>query len=55
MVVPAEPVAPSINVAELIRETCEEGGWEGGGAKGEILPAPQAARVLCGLSQAVDR
>ncbi|XP_041353818.1 brefeldin A-inhibited guanine nucleotide-exchange protein 3-like isoform X2 [Gigantopelta aegis] len=49
------PVAPRINVAELIRQTSIESGWEGSLLGGGVLNAPQASKALCGLSQEVDR
>ena len=55
IVVSSEPVAPSINVAEFIRESSEESGWDAANMKSEVLPLSHAAKVLCGLSQEVDR
>ena len=49
------PVAPRINVAELIRQTSIESGWEGSLLGGGVLNATQASKALCGLSQEVDR
>ncbi len=51
-VIPTEPVAPSINVAELIKQSSEESGWDGSGG---VLSGARASQVLCGLSQQVDK
>ncbi|KAK7108439.1 hypothetical protein V1264_016181 [Littorina saxatilis] len=48
------PVAPRINVAELIRQSCIECGWDTSLTGGGVLTPQQAARALCGLSQEVD-
>ena len=50
---PSVPVAPSINVPELIRQSNLDGSTNiiGGG----VLNAAQGSKVLCGLSQQVDR
>ena len=55
MTVPLEPVAPQINVADLIRQSHIESGWDGAIAAGGVLSPAQASKVLCGLSQQVDR
>lgn len=49
-----EPVAPSINVTELLSQSKGDG-WDSARSGREVLSAPQAAKVLCGLSQQVDR
>lgn len=51
----AEPVAPTINVRELIRQSSAEAGWDSTIAGGGVLSASHSAKVLCGLSQEVDR
>ena len=51
----AVPVAPRINVAELIRQSGIECGWDTSLTGGGVLTPQQAARALCGLSQEVDR
>ncbi len=56
MIVAAEPVTRKINVPDLIRQTSEHSSWdtsiEGGGG---ILTNAQASRVICGLTQLVDK
>lgn len=49
------PVAPSINVPELIHMSSLEAGWDNSVSGGGVLSAAQASKVLCGLSQEVDR
>ena len=51
----AVPVAPRINVPELIRQSGIECGWDTSLTGGGVLTPQQAARALCGLSQEVDR
>ena len=53
--VPLEPVAPTINVPELIQQSRLESGWDSSVSGGGVLTAAQAAKVLCGLSVEVDR
>ena len=53
--VTAVPVAPRINVTELIRQSSVESGWDQARTGGGVLNAVQASQVLCGLSQEVDR
>lgn len=55
VVTAAVPVAPRINVAELIRQSSMESGWETSLTGGGVLTPAQAAKALCGLSQSVDR
>ncbi|PVD28400.1 hypothetical protein C0Q70_10987 [Pomacea canaliculata] len=54
MTAAAVPVAPRINVAELIRQSSLESGWETSLLGGGVLTPAQAAKALCGLSQEVD-
>ncbi|KAK7480747.1 hypothetical protein BaRGS_00028008 [Batillaria attramentaria] len=54
MTAAAVPVAPRINVAELISQSSMESGWETSLTGGGVLTPTQAARALCGLSQEVD-
>ncbi|XP_071113726.1 brefeldin A-inhibited guanine nucleotide-exchange protein 3-like [Haliotis cracherodii] len=49
------PVAPRINVAELIRQSSVESGWDSALSGGGVLTPAQASKALCGLSQEVDR
>ncbi|CAD5122905.1 DgyrCDS11305 [Dimorphilus gyrociliatus] len=54
VVIPSEPVAPSIDVLHLVKESST--GWQlDAGAVGGVLSVEQSARALCGLSQQVDR
>ena len=55
VVTSVEPIAPSINVADLINKSRSEAGWDSAMIGREVLSANQAAKVLCGLSQQVDR
>ena len=50
--IPTEPVALSINVGELIKQSGEECGWD---SSGGVLNSAQASQVLCGLSQQVEK
>ena len=50
--IPTEPLAPSINVGELIKQSGEECGWD---SSGGVLNSGQASQVLCGLSQQVEK
>ncbi|KAL3881297.1 hypothetical protein ACJMK2_027752 [Sinanodonta woodiana] len=54
-VVPAVPVAPRINVQELIRQSRVESGWDRSISGGGVLNSTQASQAVCELSQAVDR
>ncbi|XP_064629621.1 brefeldin A-inhibited guanine nucleotide-exchange protein 3-like isoform X3 [Lineus longissimus] len=54
-VVPMVPVAPSINVPELIKQSKLESGWDSAIVAGGVLNGAQTSKCLCGLSQAVDR
>lgn len=49
------PVAPRINITELIRQSAIESGWERSLTGGGVLNAAQSSQALCGLSQEVDR
>ena len=51
----SEPVAPTINVRELIHQSSKEAGWDSTVVGGGVLSPAQASKVLCGLSQEVDR
>ncbi|XP_061176274.1 brefeldin A-inhibited guanine nucleotide-exchange protein 3-like [Saccostrea echinata] len=51
----AVPVAPRINITELIRQSGIESGWERSITGGGVLNAAQSSKALCGLSQEVDR
>jgi hypothetical protein len=53
--VPMVPVAPSINVPELIKQSKLESGWDSTIVAGGVLNGAQTSKGLCGLSQAVDR
>ena len=53
--VSAVPVAPSINVPELIKQSSIESGWDRSMLGGGVMNAGQTSKVLCGLSQQVDR
>jgi len=53
---PIVPVAPRINIQNLIAESCIESGWDLAGRSGAgQLNSVQASQALCGLSQQVDR
>lgn len=49
------PVAPAINIPELIQQSSIESGWERSLTGGGLLNHTQASKALCGLSQQVDR
>lgn len=51
----AVPVAPRINITELIKQSAIESGWERSLTGGGVLNAVQSSQALCGLSQEVDR
>ncbi|XP_076076319.1 brefeldin A-inhibited guanine nucleotide-exchange protein 3-like isoform X2 [Mytilus galloprovincialis] len=51
----ATPVAPRINIPELINQSKIESAWERSLTGGGMLNAVQASQALCGLSQQVDR
>ena len=53
--VPSQPMVPTIDVPKLIRQSSEEAGWDSPMAAGGMLTHSQASKVLCGLSQEVDR
>lgn len=53
--VPVVPVAPRINVSNLIRQSGIESGWDRAKTGGGELNSVQASQALCGLSQEVDR
>ncbi|ESO87248.1 hypothetical protein LOTGIDRAFT_229359 [Lottia gigantea] len=53
-VVPVGPIAPHINVLELIRQSSIESGWDSSLTGGGVLTHAQATKALCGLSQEVD-
>lgn len=55
MMIPSEPVAPTINVTKLIQQSSIEGGWDSPLSSGGVLSTEQTSKVLCGLSQEVDR
>lgn len=55
VIIPAEPVVPSINVKEIIKQSSIEAGWDTSLAGGGVLTATQTSKALCGLSQEVDR
>ena len=55
MMVPMEPVAPQISVGDVIQQSAEEAGWDSAITGGVLLAPGQTAKVLCGLSQQVDR
>ena len=55
VMVVSNPVAPTINVPELIQQSSQEAGWDNAVTGGGVLSAAQASKVLCGLSQEVDR
>ena len=55
LTLPAEPVAPDINVTALIKQANVKSDWDAARTGGEVLPAVQTPKVLCGLSQQVDR
>jgi brefeldin A-inhibited guanine nucleotide-exchange protein 3 len=50
---PTEPITPKISIPSLIRTSSGESGWDSDG--GGILNYSQAARVLTGLTQHVDK
>lgn len=52
---PVVPVAPRINVANLIKQSGIESGWDRAKSGGGELNSVQASQALCGLSQEVDR
>ncbi|XP_021364639.1 brefeldin A-inhibited guanine nucleotide-exchange protein 3-like isoform X1 [Mizuhopecten yessoensis] len=54
-VVAPVPVAPRINIPDLIRQSSKESGWERSLTGGGVLNAAQASQALCCLSQEVDR
>ncbi|XP_069142688.1 brefeldin A-inhibited guanine nucleotide-exchange protein 3-like isoform X2 [Argopecten irradians] len=49
------PVAPRINIPDLIRQSSKESGWDRSMTGGGVLNAAQASQALCCLSQEVDR
>ena len=52
----AVPVAPTFDVSEVINsEIGKDTGFEVGSARGGMLSATTAAKVVCGLSSEVDR
>jgi len=53
--VSTEPVAPTINVSQLIHQSRIDAGWDSSIIGGGVLNASQASKVLCGLSQEVDK
>ncbi len=53
--VPSQPMVPTIDVPKLIKQSSEEAGWDSPMAAGGMLTHSQASKVLCGLSQEVDR
>ena len=55
MGVPLEPVAPVINISQLVHQSRIDSGWESSAASGGVLNASQASKVLCGLSLEVDK
>ena len=52
---PIVPVAPRINVPNLIKQSSIESGWDRSISGGGVLNSTQASQALCGLSQEVDR
>ncbi|KAL5009933.1 hypothetical protein ScPMuIL_012238 [Solemya velum] len=52
---PAVPVAPRINVPDLIKQSSIESGWDRAITGGGVLTSSQASQALCGLSQEVER
>ena len=55
MLVPSEPVAPSLSMAEVLQQCKLESGWDVDVTGGGILKPDQASKVISGLSQEVDR
>lgn len=55
LVTPSVPVAPRINVPNLIKQSCIESGWDRSFTGIAELNSTQASQALCGLSQEVDR
>ncbi|KAJ8315611.1 hypothetical protein KUTeg_007761 [Tegillarca granosa] len=51
----AVPVAPRINIPNLIKQSSIESGWDRSISGGGVLNSAQASQALCGLSQEVDR
>ena len=54
-VVSPEPVVPAINVSQLINQSRIDAGWDSSIIGGGVLNSSQASKVLCALSQEVDR
>ena len=52
---PIVPVAPRINVPNLIKQSSIESGWDRSMTGGGVLNSTQASQALCGLSQEVDK
>ena len=52
---PVVPVAPRINVKNLIKQSSLESGWDRSITGGGLLNHAQASQALCGLSQEVDK
>ena len=52
---PIVPVAPRINVPNLIKQSSIEAGWDRSMLGRTVLNETQASQALCGLSQEVDK
>lgn len=52
---PLEHVTPEINVSELVQQSSADAGWDSSFSSGGVLTTDATSKVLCGLSQAVDR
>ena len=50
-----EPVAPTIDVTALIELASAQAGWDTSLTGRGLLSAEQTSKVLCGLSQQVDK
>ena len=53
--VSTEPVAPTIDVTALIERASAQAGWDTSLTGRGLLSAEQTSKVLCGLSQQVDK
>ena len=50
-----QPVTPTMGVPELIRQSHVDAGWDSSIAVGGVLTPAVTSKVLCRLSQQVDR